>query len=83
MWRWFALHLCILRVLFPLVLITFSIDFNDLCSLHFDVLGGFVIVCRFIQRHIVALESDINIFKALLLHMRNHELESTSWQIAP
>lgn len=49
----------------------FIFDFIDLISLHLDVVGGSVIACRSIQRHIVVFESDIDNFKALFLPMWN------------
>ena len=47
------------------------------------VLGGSVIACRSIQRHIVALESDIDIYKSVLLPMREPDHEHTSQHVAP
>ena len=50
---------------------------------HFVLLEGFVIACRSIQRHIMALELDINIFKSILLSMRETEQEHISQHGAP
>ena len=44
--------------LFHFLIITFS---------HLFVLGGSIIACRSIQRHIVTIEADIDIFKSILL----------------
>ena len=44
----------------------------------FVVLGGSIIVCRSIQRHIVALELDIDVFKSILLPIRKREQKHTS-----
>jgi hypothetical protein len=49
---------------------SFCIYSRILTLLHLFVLGGSIIACRSIQRHIVALESDIDIFKSILLPMR-------------
>jgi hypothetical protein len=64
-WRWFILHLLVFHVFVLYVLIYFLFDpflihFFILAYSHFIVLGGSIIACRFIQRHIVALESDID-----------------------
>ena len=42
---------------------------------------GSIIVCRSIQRHIVALESDIDVFKPILLPIRELEQKYTSQQV--
>ena len=47
------------------------------------VLGGSIIACLSIQRHIVALESDIDIYKSILLLMCEHDQEHTSQQATP
>ena len=63
------------------VLIVFPIH----CYIHsfiFVVLRGFVIVCHSIQHHIVALESDIDIFKYFFLPMRKPEQKHTFRQVA-
>ena len=39
--------------------------------------------CRSIQRHIVALESDIDIFKSILLPIREPDQEQSSQPSAP
>ena len=59
------------------------IHFFILTFLHFVVLGASIIACRSIQCHIVALELDIDIFKSILLPMRELEQEHTSQQVAP
>lgn len=66
-----------------LFFIAFSIDLNDITSLHFDVLRGYVIPCHSIQHHFVALESDINIFKVFSFSMQDFELEPISQHDAP
>ena len=70
-------------VLISFVLVPFPIHFFILTYLHFVVLGGSIIACRFIQRHIVALESNIDIFKSIFLPMREHEQKHTSQHVAP
>jgi hypothetical protein len=42
-----------------------------------------MIACRSIQRHIVALESDIDIYKSVLLPMREPDHDHTSQHVAP
>ena len=62
--------------------VPFLIHFFIFTFLHFIVLGGSIIACRFIQRHIVVLESDIDIFKSILLPMRELEQKHISQQVA-
>ena len=64
-------------VLISFVLVIFSIHFLLLTFSHFVVLGGSIIACRSIQCHIVALHSDIDIFKSIFLLMRKPEQEHT------
>ena len=62
-----------------------------LCSLHSRILTfaqlvmlrGFVIACPSIQLQIVALESDININKSVLLPMREPNQKHASQHVAP
>ena len=54
-----------------------------LIFLHFVLLEGSVIACRFIQRHIVAFVSDIDIFKSIVLPIRETEQEHISQHAAP
>lgn len=62
----------------------FILHFSRILTLlHLFVLGGSIIACRSIQRHIVALESDIDIFKSILLPMREVDQEHTSQKAAP
>jgi hypothetical protein len=61
---------------FPLVVV--SLTFHYLV-----LLGGSVIACRSIHRHIVALESDIDIFRSILLPMRELDHEQSSQKAAP
>jgi hypothetical protein len=61
----------------------FPIRFLILTYLHFVVLGGSIIACRSIQRHIVALESDIDVLKSILLPIREPEQKHTSQHAAP
>ena len=70
------------NVLFYFIFVSFSIHFLILIFSHFVVLRGFVIACHFIQRHIMALKSDIDIFKSVLLPMRETEQEYTSQHAA-
>ena len=58
------------------------IHFLILTYSHFVVLRGSIIVCRSIQCHIVALESDIDVFKSNLLPIREPEQEHTSQHAA-
>ena len=62
---------------------SFPIQILLLTFLDLVVLGGSIIACCSIQRHIVALESDIDIFKSILLPIRGHEQEQTSQHAAP
>jgi hypothetical protein len=66
---------------FSTCLIFYLFRFPHFCAL--VVLGGSVIACRSIQRHIVALESDIDIYKSVLLPMREPDHEHTSQHVAP
>jgi hypothetical protein len=50
---------------------------------HCLLLGGSIIACRSIQRHIVALDSDVDVFKSILLPLREPEQEHTSQHAAP
>ena len=50
---------------------------------HFVCLGGSIIACHSIERHIVALELDIDIFKSILLPMRETEHEHTAQHAPP
>ena len=47
-----------------------AIHFLILTYSYFVVLGGSIIVCHSIQRHIVALESDSDVLKSILLPIR-------------
>ena len=49
----------------------------------FCFLGNSIIACRSIQRHIVAFELDIDVFKSILLPICEPEQEYTSQQAAP
>ena len=42
-----------------------------------------MIACRSIQRHIVAVESDIDLYKSVLLPLREPHHEHTSQPVAP
>ena len=79
--------LCFFFSLFFLVhsflFVSFSVHSRILTFGHSVLLGGFVSTCRFIQRHSVALESDINIYKSLLLPMHEHDQEHTSQRQVP
>ena len=68
---------------FFLVFIALHIHFFILTFLFFWCSRGSVIGCRFIQRHIVVLESVIDILKSLLLSMREPKQKHTSRQVAP
>ena len=84
-WFFFSLFLMILFfiVLLIFLLVLFPIHSFMLTFSHFVLLGGSIIACRSIQCHIVALESDIDIFKSILLPMRETEQEHTSQHAAP
>jgi hypothetical protein len=70
-----------LFLFFPLI--SFSIYSRFLTFVQLVVLGGSVIACRSIQRHIVALESDIDIYKSVLLPMCEPDHEHTSQHVGP
>ena len=70
-------------VLISFVLALFPIHFLIVTYFHFIVLGVSIIAYRSIQRHIVALDSDIDIFKFILLPMHQLEQEYTSQHVAP
>ena len=81
---WFFISLSLfLNVLLSFMLVPFPIHFFMLTFSHFFVLEGSVIACRSIQRHIVAFESDIDIFKSIFIPMREPEQEYTSQHAAP
>ena len=83
---WFFISLFFMfffKILFCFIFIPFSIHFFILTFWHYVVLRGSIIACRSIQRHIVAFESDINIFKSILLSMRERKQEHTSQHAAP
>ena len=87
MWHWLVFHLFIFHVflkkkILSCILVSFPIPFFIFIFLHFVVLGGSVIACRSIQRHIVAFESDIDIYKSILLRMHQLEQEHTSQEVA-
>jgi flagellar motor component MotA len=65
-------------VLVSFVFGSFSIHFLILTYSYFIVLGGSIIACHCIERHIAALESDIDVLKSILLPIRKHEQEHTS-----
>ena len=65
------------------LLVSLSIHPHVLTLTQLVVLGASVIACRSIQRHIVALKSDIDIYKFVLLPMREREQEHTSQHLAP
>jgi hypothetical protein len=69
--------------LFYFIYIRFPIHFLILTPSHFVGLGGSIIACRSIQRHIVALESDIDVFKSIILPIREPDQEQTSQPAAP
>ena len=89
MWRWKVLHLLVFHfdfifsLVFLFFFVSFSVHSHILTIAHLVVLGGSVIACRSIQRHIVALESDIDIYNSILLHMREADQEHTSQHVAP
>ena len=87
MWRWYVLHLFVLLFYFFLVrsflFVSFSVDSRVLTFVHLVLLGGSFSACCSIQQHIVALESDIDIYKSLLLSMCEHDLEHTSQRPVP
>jgi hypothetical protein len=64
-------------------LVSFSIFSRCLTFAQLVLLGGSVIACRSIQRHIVALESDIDIYKSVLLPMREPDHDHTSQHVGP
>ena len=78
---WFSFSLILISLFFIVLLFFACTIFHHPLMLtfsHFVLLGGSIIACRSIQRHIVALESDIDIFKSILLPMRVTEQEHTS-----
>ena len=89
MWHWYVLHLLVFHFDFffnlflYFLLVSFSIHSRILTFAQLVVLGGSVIACRSIQHHIVALESDIDIYKSVLLPMRKPDQEHTSQHVAP
>ena len=83
MWCWHVFHLFVFLfdfffLVLSFIFVSFSVHSRILTFAHLVLLRGFVIACRSIQRHIVALDSDINIYKSLLLPMREHHQEHTS-----
>ena len=60
-----------------------SHSFLNLIYWHFVVLRGSIIACRSNQRHIVAFESNIDIFKSILLPFCKPEQKHTSHHAAP
>ena len=79
--RCFSFH-CFLRFIF-FGFHSLPIHFHVLTYLHFVVLGGSIIACCSIQRHIVVLESGVDVFKSILLPIREPEQEHTSQHAAP
>jgi len=71
-----------LALLFLFVLVSFFFHPRILTYTQLVVLGGSVIACRSIQRHIVALESDIDVYKSVLLPLREPDQEHTSHHVA-
>ena len=70
-------------ILIYFLFVTFHIHFLILTFSHFFVLRGSIITCRSMQRHIVLLESDIDVFKSILLFICEFDQEHTSQQAAP
>jgi hypothetical protein len=70
-------------VLISFVFGPFSIHFYILTYSHFVVIGCSINACRSIQRYIVTLESDINVFKSILLSIHDPEQEHTSQHAVP
>ena len=70
------------NVLLSFILVPFPIHSRISTFASLVGLGGSVIACRSIQRHIVALESDIDIYKSVLLPMSEPEQEHTSQHVA-
>ena len=83
MWRRFVSYVFIFYFCILFVIGSFSIRFLPLTSWPFLVLGGSIIACRSLQRHIIALESDIDVFKSILLPLREPDQEHTSQRSAP
>ena len=88
MWRWFVFFSFCLSCLpfvfcISFVVGSFPIRLLSLTSSHFLVLGGSIVACRSMQRHIVALESDIDVFKSILLPLHEPDQEHTSQPAAP
>ncbi len=65
------------------VFVTFPFRFVSLTFSPSLLLGGSIVACRSLQRHIVALESDIDVFKSILLPLRGSDHEHTSQPSAP
>ena len=73
----------ILVVFIPSLFVTFPYQFLVLISLYFVGLGGSIIACCSIQRHIAALKLDIDIFRSILLPFREPNQEHTSQPAPP
>ena len=61
----------------------FPIHFRIFTPLHFFALGCSIITCRSIQRHILAFESDINVFRSILFPFRELERDHMSHHAVP
>ena len=88
MWPWLVLNFILFKSLvfyafFSFIFVPFPIHFFMLTFSHFLLLEGSIITCRSIQRHIVAFESDIDIFKSILHPMCEPEQEHISQHVAP
>ena len=80
MWRGhvlnvFGFHFGFSPLLLSFSLVSFSIYSCIFTFMQLVVLGGPLIACRSIQRHIVALESDIDIYKSVMLPIREPDHE--------
>ena len=75
-------HVFVNYVFVSFLMGSFPIHFLILTFFHFIFLGGSIIACRSIQHYIVALESDIDVFKSILLSIHEPEQEYTSQQAA-
>ena len=68
------------NILLSFVIVSLSIHSHFLTFAHLDVLGGSIIACRSIQCHIVAMESDIDIYKSILLPVQKHTAQHIALQ---
>ena len=81
--KFFVFHFGFFSLFLFFLLVSFSTYSCIVTFLQLVVLGGSVIACCSIQRHIMALESNIDIYKSVLLPMCEPDHEHTSQHVAP